>query len=108
LCAAPSNASPTCGGGQCGFVCNTSLANCGGTCVDPNSDPNNCGTCGNQCDSGICSNGVCVAVRLGQTCTTCGNNCVDLQSNAAHCGSCSHACQPFNEVCLGGICQPPP
>jgi hypothetical protein len=42
---------------------------CGTECVDPRSNPQNCGTCGNYCssfntpsDAGIgCSNGVCVA-----------------------------------------------
>lgn len=32
---------------------------CGGEYVILNDDPNNCGTCGNKCSSGICNNYVC-------------------------------------------------
>jgi len=32
---------------------------CKGVCVDTSSDPNNCGGCGNACDSGTCSGGTC-------------------------------------------------
>jgi hypothetical protein len=31
----------------------------GRICVDLQSDPRNCGSCGNVCASGICSRGVC-------------------------------------------------
>jgi hypothetical protein len=43
---------PSCGGGQ--------LA-CSGTCIPVDSDPNNCGACGNVCGSGAkCCSGACV------------------------------------------------
>jgi stigma-specific protein Stig1 len=32
---------------------------CGGVCVDESDDPDNCGSCGNVCGSGICYMGVC-------------------------------------------------
>lgn len=32
---------------------------CGGKCVDTQFDPQNCGRCGNVCDSGTCGKGVC-------------------------------------------------
>jgi Cys-rich repeat protein len=41
------------------IVCPGGETNCGGTCVDTNTDPANCGICGHRCPSGICSAGVC-------------------------------------------------
>ncbi len=41
----PADATPTCTGAQ---------ILCGTTCVDPTSDPNLCGACGNVCSSGLC------------------------------------------------------
>src|SRR5687768_11758853 len=38
---------------------------CGTTCVDPDSNPNNCGGCGNVCASGLCYAGVCADDRAG-------------------------------------------
>ena len=35
------------------------------TCLVPTSDPDNCGTCGNRCVSGLCSMGVCQAMGAG-------------------------------------------
>jgi hypothetical protein len=32
---------------------------CGNGCIDPTSDPNNCGACGNVCTSQVCQNGAC-------------------------------------------------
>ncbi|KAH3987232.1 hypothetical protein HBH64_013320 [Parastagonospora nodorum] len=37
---------------------------CGTTCVNRQTDPNNCGTCGNTCPSGTCSNGACTSPSL--------------------------------------------
>ena len=37
------------------------MIECGDTCVDNSTDENNCGTCGNTCESGeMCDNGTCV------------------------------------------------
>ena len=40
-----------------GQICPSAVA--GKACVDLRSDPRNCGSCGNVCQSGICSGGVC-------------------------------------------------
>ncbi len=37
-----------------GGACDGGLILCGSTCVDPTSDGNNCGGCGNWCSTGIC------------------------------------------------------
>jgi hypothetical protein len=49
-----------CIGGLC--VCPTAgQILCSGQCVDPSSDQNNCGFCGNRCGpSQFCSNGSCI------------------------------------------------
>ncbi|HET9934780.1 MAG TPA: hypothetical protein VFQ35_28945 [Polyangiaceae bacterium] len=49
-------------GGLVGGDCKTGRIVCDGECVDPQTDPNNCGKCGNQCAPGlICSAADCVA-----------------------------------------------
>lgn len=39
--------------------CKPGEESCASGCSDPLTDAQNCGTCGNVCDSGICQNGVC-------------------------------------------------
>ncbi|EPS41125.1 hypothetical protein H072_5003 [Dactylellina haptotyla CBS 200.50] len=42
-------------------ACPSPSMTCGGSCIDPRTDPTNCGGCGSQCDDGMaCNNGVCV------------------------------------------------
>lgn len=49
-------------GGLVGGECKTGRIVCDGECVDPQTDPNNCGRCGNQCAPGlVCSAADCVA-----------------------------------------------
>ena len=53
--------------GSCGayVCCATGTACCNGTCTAVNSDPNNCGACGNVCagSTPICNQGTCSAIR---------------------------------------------
>jgi hypothetical protein len=41
------------------------LSSCDGLCVDTNTDPHNCGGCGNVCTTGICRAGTCRGVHAG-------------------------------------------
>ncbi len=76
---------------------------CGDTCVDTQSDFQNCGSCGTKCaDTEVCSHGACATVCGGGT-TRCGNDCVDTSSDVNHCGTCTLAC-PTGNVCNKGTC----
>ncbi len=40
-------------------VCASDELRCSGSCIDPQTDPNNCGVCGVVCASGTCTEGAC-------------------------------------------------
>jgi hypothetical protein len=62
-CSAPDGGTATCTEAShayaCGIACDTGLTHCGGSCVDSQSDPNNCGRCGHGCVGGACVAGQC-------------------------------------------------
>ena len=92
---------------QCtGGSCQCKLE-CGGTCVDGDSDPNNCGACGNPCATGAsCSKGACTcpnAETSGVPGVACGGTCVDAQSDASNCGGCGKVC-PEGSLCADASC----
>lgn len=64
---------PSAGSYECRPFCDSPLVNCNGTCADLNSDPANCGTCGNDCPSGACQAGACVGVQPGHFVAICMN-----------------------------------
>jgi hypothetical protein len=69
LCAPDGN-----GSFECVPLCDPPLVECQGQCVDPasfNSDPDNCGRCGNACPSDICQDGMCVGARYGNIALLC-------------------------------------
>jgi Stigma-specific protein, Stig1 len=73
--------------GDSSFVCvprcEEPLEECRGQCVDPasyNSDPDNCGRCGNECASDVCQNGSCVEGRFGNVALL----CMDLNATMAN------------------------
>ena len=77
LCAPDGN-----GSFMCVPKCILPLIECQGECVDPqsfNSDPENCGKCGNECPSGICQAAKCVGARYGNIALF----CMDLESATA-------------------------
>src|SRR5512135_2855836 len=69
---------------------------CGDTCVDTQSNAQNCGACGKACPADqVCSHGTCATV-CAQGTTHCGNDCVDIGSDVNNCGQCGKACPGGN------------
>lgn len=87
-------------------LCGEGLTQCGEACVDPQSDVDNCGGCGNACpeDAG-CASGTCVAICEAGL-TSCDGICVDTQTDGDHCGGCGFAC-PDSAPCTEGVCLAP-
>ncbi|CAM2802991.1 Stigma-specific protein, Stig1 [Legionella steigerwaltii] len=89
---------PVPGGG-----CQTGTIACNGSCVNTQTDNNNCGACGNVCSTGsTCSSGQCVAQCIAPF-TLCNGTCVNAQTDSNNCGSCGIVC-PSGSTCSGGVC----
>lgn len=61
---------------------------CGRSCINLETNPSNCGSCGHLCPTG---NGCC------------GGVCTDFKTDAKHCGSCTNVCAP-GVTCSFGMC----
>lgn len=87
----------------CPVVCEPPFVDCGdGSCLDLESDPNNCGTCGNICaPDEACTSGICEPA--------CTPDCTDKECGddgcGGSCGSCSDV-EFCNDVglCISGVC----
>jgi hypothetical protein len=115
-----------------GESCATGLTACPSSscgCSDLQTDPANCGACGNVCGSAACQGGQCVpGCPSGQVCaffgpgvgfcvescpkyvglqmTACGTSapyCALTAADPDNCGSCGTQC-PSGETCAGGSC----
>ncbi|MBN1770410.1 MAG: hypothetical protein JXB32_04045 [Deltaproteobacteria bacterium] len=72
--------------------CLPGLTLCPSGCVDTNSDPGNCGACGNTCGSSeVCNEGRCSGT-CGSGRLDCPDGCVDPQTDDRNCGTCGNAC----------------
>src|SRR6516225_6845170 len=61
-------------------------SDCGGVCVDLQSDSANCGACGQSCGAGQrCEQGRCAATCAGLMCD---GTCVDAMNDPNNCGAC--------------------
>ena len=86
------------------------LIECFGACVNLQTDPNNCGFCGEVCPSGQCGAGICIEVvgpapaqvvcSDGQA--DCGAGWIDVISDPANCGFCGNVCASDAQCFLGG------
>ena len=92
-----------CSGGMC--QCGPTANLCDGRCV-PETDPNNCGGCGNVCSPGDTCDGFGCVPSCPPGLTDCpGFGCVDTNVDFIHCGMCGNTCVS-GEECVGGDCLP--
>ncbi|NOY89787.1 MAG: hypothetical protein GXP55_01165 [Deltaproteobacteria bacterium] len=75
-------------------------------CVDLQTDPLNCGSCGIDCGSGTCDAGACTGTSCVGARTECFGTCVDLASDTMNCGGCGRGCAAA-ETCVSGACVTP-
>lgn len=97
--------------------CSPGLGCCADACVPVNSDPLNCGACGNRCPMGSgCCGGQCIPLGTVLNCGACGNACgpgsdccggacMPVISDAKNCGACGNQCA-MGSGCCGGRCTP--
>lgn len=80
-------------------------------CLDTESDPKNCGTCGNVCPDGVaCQGGQCACPEGSHFCQQSQGNpasCTSVASDPKNCGYCGNVCP--GTPCVHGACgQCPP
>lgn len=95
----------TCGGSA---ECTGEKVCCGASCKNLDTDPTNCGSCGNQCAQGeTCKQGVCECspgVQCGANEACCSGSCYNTQTDDNNCGGCGITCQNGN-TCNNGTCN---
>ena len=80
--------------------CGAGQMTCNGSCVNIQTDSQNCGTCQLACDTGtVCQGGTCVCATGFVSCS---GQCIS--SNTDHCGTSCAAC-PSGNVCDDGQCS---
>ena len=79
-------------------------------CYDTDSATQNCGGCGNVCDTRIanlCVGGRCECGSTGAACsgtqTCCSGQCVETGTDTSNCGVCGHLCGS-RTACAAGLC----
>ncbi len=87
--------------------CPAGLTDCGGVCVDLQSDHGHCGSCNSPCSP----NEACLSGRCEPNCPAgrilCDGECVDPETDPEHCGDCATRCTAGSRatpVCRRGVC----
>ncbi len=88
-------------------MCPSGQLLCVASCVYPDTDNNNCGTCGHVClSTETCTAGTCApTVACPAPRTMCGAACVNTATDVANCGACGTACTG-TDTCTAGVCTP--
>jgi len=104
-----------CAGATCrcgaGAACADPLMCCGGTCVNPNTDMNNCNACGNVCGTrSQCIGAACQCDSPFENCddSFSSNGCeIDPRSDLDNCGGCGVLCRRTRATaqCSGFSCS---
>jgi hypothetical protein len=114
-CAGAPNATPVCTAGTCSIACASGFKDCNrdptdGCETNVESDPANCGQCGNACVPGSGASAACSAGKCVYSCTNplpgeviCGKSCVDPSTDRTNCGGCRNVCPP-TQLCADGQC----
>lgn len=86
-------------------ICGFGQLRCDLSCIDPNTDRENCGGCDVACTSEeYCAAGVC-APRCELPLILCADTCVDVRSNDQFCGRCDRSClDQAGSACIDGDC----
>lgn len=115
-CVVP-NAQAACNSGDCAIgQCETGFDNCNGDDLDGcevilDSDPENCGECGNECPMfQTCKAGNCVLdcdPGTGDCDMDPANGCETTLGSTTHCAMCGDACDLANASanCVAGVCE---
>jgi hypothetical protein len=92
-CPAPTaHGTASCVQDECQIACNAGFVECPGACVDLNTDPANCGTCGHACGSGqICQGSNCATNPCGTGSHYCAPSGCVSNTDVNHCGT---SCTP--------------
>ena len=95
----------------CGDECPTGQQRCFGACVDPQTNPINCGGCNRQCVTGQdCVDGECrCRDNIPDLCERptprgVAQFCTNLDEDQRNCGTCGHNCNLEGGFCCGGAC----
>lgn len=89
-------------GGSGSLSCSSELLSCGSTCVNAQTNFQNCGTCGEVCGLGqSCAGGAC---QCTGGLSACASGCVNLVSGGNNCGDCETVCEG-GLVCSQSTCS---